>query len=101
MNVSVVMAFPESQQVMELVVDEGCSARQAVMMAISAGLAVEQPDFDVDEAPLGVHGLRVTDDAQLHEGDRVEIYRQLQQDPMELRRQRAALESSRLSKRRK
>lgn len=95
------MAFPESQQVLELDVASDCSARQAVRLAIAAGLNVQLGDFEVDTAPLGVHGIRIADDALLGEGDRVEIYRQLQQDPMELRRQRAASEASRLSKRRK
>lgn len=101
MKVSVVMAFPEAQQVLHLDVDEGCSARRAVENAISAGLAVDYSAFDVNVAPLGVHGVRVADGELLQEGDRVEIYRQLQQDPMELRRRRAASETSRLSKRRK
>lgn len=101
MNVSVVMAFPETQQVVELCVAADCSARQAVQLAVSKGLVVDYPDFDVGNAPLGVFGVRVSDDAQLAEGDRVEIYRPLQQDPMELRRRRAASETGRLPKRRK
>ena len=95
------MAFPESQQVLSLEVAVNCTARQAVELAIEAGLKVEYPDFDVALAPLGVHGIRVENNSVLAAGDRVEIYRPLQQDPMELRRKRAALESSRLSTRRK
>lgn len=101
MKVSVVMAFPEVQHVMSIDVQPHCSARQAVVQAIAAGLEVQYPGFDVTQAALGVYGIRVDDEARLQEGDRVEIYRQLQQDPMELRRQRAASESSRFSKRRK
>lgn len=101
MKVSVVMAFPDSQQVLTVDVSSICTARQAVDQAIAAGLAVQHPDFEVSQAALGVYGIRVADDELLQAGDRVEIYRQLQQDPMELRRQRAASEASRLSKRRK
>lgn len=101
MNISVVMAFPHSQQVSKLEVCEDCTARQAVQLAIEAGLDVDYEGFDVDQAPLGVFGIRVSDEALLGEGDRVEIYRGLEQDPMELRRKRAASEASRLSERRK
>lgn len=95
------MAFPDVQQVKSLAVAHDCTARQAVQLAVAAGLNVEYPGFDVTQAPLGVHGIRVADDAVLHEGDRVEIYRPLQQDPMELRRKRAASEAGRLPLRRK
>lgn len=101
MKVSVVMAFADRQQVMQLDVPETCCARDAVQLAVANGLDVAHETFSVDDAPLGVYGERVKDDAPLAPDDRVEIYRPLQQDPMELRRQRAALESGRLSKRRK
>ena len=101
MKVSVVMAHPTSQQVLHLVVPIECSARHAVNLAIDAGLVVEYPDFDVSTAPLGVFGIRVADSDTLSDGDRVEIYRRLQQDPMELRRKRAASEAGSLSSRRK
>jgi len=101
MNVCVVLALPAHQQVLNLTVSSGCTARQAVNAAIAAGLKPDLDKLDVEKAPLGVFGERVSDDAPLSEGDRVEIYRPLQQDPMELRRQRAASESGGLSKRRK
>lgn len=100
MKVSVVLAFADSQQVLVIDVADQCSARQAVEQAIDAGLVVQHPDFDIAQAPLGVYGIRVDDNTLLGEGDRVEIYRQLQQDPMELRRKRAALEVGRISSRR-
>jgi len=78
-----------------------CTARQAVESAKSAGLEFSPDEIDLDNAPLGVFGERVSDEALLNDGDRVEVYRPLLQDPMELRRQRAASESGRFSKRRK
>ena len=101
MKISVVMALPKTQQVVEIDAPARCSARNAVQLAIAEGLKVQHPEFDIDAAPLGVYGIRVDDDAELKEGDRVEIYRALQQDPMELRRKRAASEPGRFSKRRK
>lgn len=100
MKISVVMALPSRQQVMQLEVQKGCTARQAVQLAIAAGLDVPE-EVDIDNAALGVYGERVSDSDELKSGDRVEIYRPLQQDPMELRRQRAASEPGRLSGRRK
>ena len=100
MKVSVVMAFPTRQQVMALTVEGHCTAREAVSLAMQQGLNVEYPDFNVDDAPLGVFGERVADDKKLEAGDRVEIYRPLAQDPMELRRRRAS-ESGGLTGRRK
>jgi len=97
----VVLALPDRQQVVKLEAPEPCTAREAVELAKQAGLELAPEIVDVDSAPLGVFGERVQDDAVLSSGDRVEIYRPLQQDPMELRRQRAASEASRFSKRRK
>jgi len=97
----VVLALPNCQQVVPLDVEVSCTARQAVKLALDAGLDAVDDELDVQKAPLGVYGLRVDDNAQLQNGDRVEIYRSLQQDPMELRRQRAALESTARSVRRK
>lgn len=99
-NVSVVLALPDTQQVISLRVPNNCTARQAVQHACDAGLK-QSKLVDARQAPLGVFGERVDDNAVLNDGDRVEIYRPLHQDPMERRRQRAALEPGRFSKRRK
>ncbi len=101
MKVSVVLALPSRQQVIGLTVAPDCTARQAVEKAKSAGLEFSPDEIDLDNAQLGVFGERVSDDAPLSEGDRVEVYRPLRQDPMELRRQRAASESGGFSQRRK
>jgi len=101
MKVTVVLALPARQQLVNLEVAAECSARDAVQMAIEQGLDITDADVDIATAPLGVFGEHVTDDAVLQDGDRVEIYRPLQQDPKELRRRRAASEAGRLTKRRK
>jgi len=100
-SVSVVFAMPDAQHVMQLDVEQPCTARQAVNMAIEAGLVVDDADIEIVNAPLGIYGIKVSDATTLKSGDRVEIYRPLKQDPMELRRQRAASESGRGSLRRK
>jgi len=93
--------MPEAQHVMQLNVNPPCTARQAVNIAMQSGLDTTDTDIDINNAPLGIYGVQVADTAELKSGDRVEIYRPLKQDPMELRRQRAASESGRGSFRRK
>lgn len=93
------LALPTHQQVIELFVAPECTARQAVEQAKTAGLEFSLEEVDLDNAPLGVYGERVSDETVLSDDDRVEIYRPLQQNPMELRRQRAASESGGFAKR--
>lgn len=100
-SVSVVFAMPDSQHVLQLDIKPPCTARQAVNIAMQSGLDTIDPDINIADAPLGIYGVQVADNMELKSGDRVEIYRPLQQDPKELRRQRAALESGRGSLRRK
>ena len=91
-RISVVLAMPDHQYQLELEVPEGTHARDAVRIALEAGLiGFGTVDIDPLAAPLGVFNELVNDDEVLQAGNRVEIYRPLQQDPMELRRQRARL----------
>jgi len=55
----------------------------------NSGLLIEFPDL-VGALNVGIHGERVTLDALVHDGDRIELYRPLQADPKETRRRRAA-----------
>ncbi len=55
----------------------------------ASGLARAHPDAPCVEGQVGVHARLVTLDALLVDGDRVEVYRPLTQDPREARRQRA------------
>ncbi len=86
MKVEVVYATPEEQKVVELVLD----AQSTVGDAISAsGLYERYPSIEAGVTPVGIYGERVHYDTALAEGDRVEIYRPLEVDPMEARRLRA------------
>jgi len=61
-----------------------------VMQAIEASGIVELiPDGAVDPHRLGIFARKATPDQQVHDGDRIEIYRSLLLDPMEARRRRA------------
>ena len=94
--VQVVLAMPEVQYLCDLEIPPGTTARETVLMALEVGLIPGTATIDItpSSAPLGVFGERVDDDYPCVHGDRVEIYRPLQQDPKELRRQRARQSSS-------
>ena len=47
-------------------------------------------EIDLDHCDLGVFGKLISEDYELQDGDRIEIYRPLIADPKEIRRQRAA-----------
>ncbi len=96
LTVQVVLAMPEVQYLRELEIPPGTTARQAVLMALDAGLVPATAAIDIvpATAALGVFSERVEDDYLCQQGDRVEIYRPLQQDPKELRRQRARQSTS-------
>ncbi len=86
--VQVAYARPERQRIVDLAVAPGTSVREAVRRS---GMAGEFPEIDPESAPLGVYGRAVDGEEILRAGDRVEIYRPLEIDPREARRQRARL----------
>ena len=65
-------------------------ASSTLMQAIEAsGLTDLLPVDAIDPRRLGVFGRKASPEQQVHEGDRIEIYRVLTLDPMEARRRRA------------
>jgi putative ubiquitin-RnfH superfamily antitoxin RatB of RatAB toxin-antitoxin module len=77
-RVEVVYALPDRAESVQVHLPQGATAADAVRAAgLPAGVAI------------GVHGRRVTPEARLADGDRVEIYRPLALDPKEARRRRA------------
>lgn len=88
-EVEVVYAAVDRQVLMSLAVAPGSSLRAAVL---GSGMAAQFPELDLQSCPLGIFG-KVVADADVrpvHAGDRIEIYRPLLADPMEIRRLRAA-----------
>ncbi|MCE9661166.1 MAG: RnfH family protein, partial [Burkholderiales bacterium] len=86
MRIEVVCATPARQDIVEVLLDEGAAAIDALR---ASGLAGSHPEIGTD-APLGIFGKRVKPDTRLQDGDRVEVYRPLQLDPKEARRAKAA-----------
>ncbi|MHA6573184.1 RnfH family protein [Pseudomonas yamanorum] len=88
-EVEVVYAAVDRQVLMSLAVAPGSSLRAAVQ---GSGMAAQFPELNLESCPLGIFGKVVTDaDVRcVQAGDRIEIYRPLLADPMEIRRLRAA-----------
>ena len=85
-SVSVVVALVDEQRIVELVLPVGSTIADA-LEAADVGR--------VDEANIGVYGQHRRLAETLHEGDRVEIYRDLLDDPKRIRRRRAQLAKQR------
>ena len=84
--IEVAFASSTHQKIMEMEVPVNTTARKAVE---ESGLDRIFPDFDFGSAPIGVFGKAVPDDYLLADGNRVEVYRPLQQAPTDARRKRA------------
>jgi putative ubiquitin-RnfH superfamily antitoxin RatB of RatAB toxin-antitoxin module len=88
MRVEVVYALPEGADVSVLELPPGATVRDALA---ASGVAARHAALDLSQ--IGIFGRRVTPDAVLSDGDRVELYRPLALDPKEARRRRARRKS--------
>lgn len=87
--IEVVYALADKQKLMQLVVPQGTTVREA---ALASKMDEHFPGLDLQSAPLGIFGKAVLkpEARAVEEGERVEIYRPLIADPKEVRKQRAA-----------
>ncbi len=86
LRVEVVYAGPAGAVRRELLLNAGCTVRDAVR---ASGLLESWPEIDLARNRVGIFGSLAPPDAPLRDGDRVEIYRPLIADPQEARRRRA------------
>jgi len=87
-SVELAFALPEVQECEALLLPYGTTARDALS---SAGLPARYPEhINIYNCPLGVWGKQVADHYVLKDGDRLEIYRPLINEPRETRRRLAA-----------
>ena len=86
-QVEVVYAKPERQEVASLMMPAGSTVGQAIE---ASGLREKHPEIDLAKGKFGIYSKLVKADTALHDRDRVEIYRPLIADPKEVRKQRAA-----------
>ena len=77
MRIEVVRAHAERAEIVKLELPAGATVRDALAAA------------GIDSQRVGIFGKRVSSDARLADGDRVEVYRPLRIDPKQARRQRA------------
>ena len=88
-NVTVAYALPDVQYDEPLRLESGATVADAL-----AAIAGQVPfkDLDLSKAAVGIFNQLVKDRAVvLQNGDRIEIYRELELDPMAARQQRAGL----------
>ncbi len=86
LQISVVYALPEGQEVITLRCPLGSTIEQAIMQS---KICDKHPQIDITCQEVGVYGLKQSLDFILHDDDRVEIYRPLSVSPTEARRLRA------------
>lgn len=87
-QVEVVFATAEKQRLIAVTIARGATAADAIS---KSAIAQQFPGENLDELQIGVWGRPVERDHVLSDGDRVEIYRALELDPREARRQLASL----------
>ena len=85
-SVEVCYALPDARFLVQLDVDVGTTIAEAIA---ASGVLVRFPEIDLARNKLGLFGKLKPADTVLRDGDRIEIYRPLQADPMESRRRRA------------
>jgi uncharacterized protein len=91
MRVSIAIALPGRQEVIDLELAAGSTVADAIA---AAGLGKRFPGLDVGALQLGIWSREVEPSATLRDGDRVEIYRKLKADPKDMRRARARAKPS-------
>ena len=90
LSVEVVLATPERQVLLTVNVEAGASVADVVA---SSGIESHFPGRAVANMAVGIWGKPVSWDRPVDAGDRVELYRPLEIDPREARRQRARAEA--------
>jgi len=84
-SVEVAYATPERQAVIALELHAGDTVEQAIE---ASGILGQFPDIDLGQQKVGIYGQVCALDKTVADGDRIEIYRPLQQNPMDARRGR-------------
>jgi len=86
LEITVIYALPEHQFCQSVAMPPGSTVRDALL---ASGVLQAFSEIDLESAPVGIFSRRVELDAEVTDGDRVEIYRPLQLSPAEARRRRA------------
>lgn len=78
-------ASPSEQTLIPLTLSEACSAKTAIE---KSGLLLLYPNIDLNKQAIGIFGRKISLDELIRDGDRIEIYRPLLQDPKTARKHR-------------
>jgi putative ubiquitin-RnfH superfamily antitoxin RatB of RatAB toxin-antitoxin module len=84
-RVEIAYALRDRQSLITVEMEEGGTVAEAIRRS---GVLTEFPEIDLRRAQLGIFGQRVSLEAPVRDGDRVEIYRPLIADPKDARRER-------------
>jgi uncharacterized protein len=90
-KVSIIYANNQQQWLKEATLRRGASVSDLIEDSNFLTQIQELVGQTIDDLTLGIYAQKVSHDALLEEGDRVEIYRPLAADPKEVRRQLALL----------
>ena len=85
-NVSVVLAWPDKEVSVVMILKENSTVGLAI------NIAKEDPvflDVDFEDYAVGIYGELCGLEHVLSDGDRIELYRPIKEDPKEQRRKRA------------
>ena len=85
--IEVAYARPDKQLILPVSVPAGTTIEEAIALS---RITQKFPEIDLAKLVVGIFGKRVKLDHRLANGERIEIYRPLQADPREIRRQLAA-----------
>ena len=85
-HIQLCYALPEQAVVIDLDIEVGHTLEQVIA---KSGLLTRHPEIDLTQNKIGIYGKLKPLDTVARDGDRIEIYRPLQADPMESRRRRA------------
>jgi len=86
LRVEIAYALRDRQALLALEVEEGATVGQAIQRS---GILGQFPEIDLARAKVGIFGRTESLDTPVRDGDRVEIYRPLNADPKQARRERA------------
>jgi uncharacterized protein len=85
--VEVSYASPTKQIIISIKVPKDINVKQAIE---KSGIQKKIPEIDLSKNNVGIFGKQTTLDHLLSDRDRIEIYRPLILEPMEMRRKKAA-----------
>ncbi len=86
-NAEIVYATEVKQELISIDVDQGTTVADAIELSCIRSLFPGEP---LDTCQTGIWGRLVDREHELQDGDRIELYRKLQNDPRDARRERSA-----------